>query len=117
MRNQILSVVSLIVVALFAFSGCSTGSAREAGMPGYERSTGEAFDDSVILSKVKAELLRDPEVSGLNINVNVFNRVVTLKGFVKQESEAIRAIELAEGVRHVARVNSKLVIDDGGETL
>ncbi|MCB0330553.1 MAG: BON domain-containing protein [Bdellovibrionales bacterium] len=106
----------ILCLFVFFFSACSTGSSTEAGYPAdYQRSTGEALDDGVILTKVKTLLLRDPKVSGLGIEVNVFNQVVTLKGFVKSREEAFRAMELAKGVVNVKEVQSKLVLD--GEIL
>lgn len=75
------------------------------------RKAGEAADkagavvtDAAVTSAVKAKLLADPKVSGLKIDVDTANGVVTLTGNVATQSEATEAARLAsttEGVRDV----------------
>jgi osmotically-inducible protein OsmY len=85
-------------------------SAREAGRDAANK-VGEAADragaaiaDAALTSTVKAKLLADGVVKGLNIDVDTKAGVVVLNGTVKSRAEADRAIMLArntEGVTHV----------------
>lgn len=93
----------LIGLILFVFfAGCAGTENRE--------STGEYIDDSVITSKVKAEILKDPDLKVLQINVESFKGVVQLSGFVDSPKAAARAVELAKSVKGVSSVKNSLVI-------
>ncbi|CCK80277.1 BON domain-containing protein [Desulfobacula toluolica] len=50
-------------------------------------SAGQAFDDTVLTSKIKTELLKTPEIRSTNIDVDTNNNVVTLTGIVKTQRE------------------------------
>jgi hyperosmotically inducible protein len=71
-----------------------------------ERSTGQAIDDTLITTKVKANFAADPQVSALAITVETTNGVVTLSGVVENEAERQRAIQLAQGMEGVTRVDA-----------
>src|SRR5207248_135961 len=75
-------------------------------------SVGGAISDGVITSDVKARLLADPDVSGLKINVDTRDRVVTLSGTVSSAAEKTRAVELAGKVDSVARVEDNLMVQE-----
>lgn len=114
MHNSLITI-SIIVVAL-GTSGCWAAAAGAGAEAGYvaaqeERSAGETIDDQVIVTQVKTRLLADNEVSGMNINVDSFRGVVTLKGFVESGLEADKAISIARGVSGVREVRSRLVVD------
>jgi hyperosmotically inducible periplasmic protein len=80
-----------------------------AAMAG-ERSTGQAIDDTLITTKVKASLATDPQVSALAITVETDNGIVTLSGVVENESERQRAIQLAQGIDGVKRVDANKLL-------
>jgi len=110
--------LALIVISSlsFVFSGCWVAAGAVGAEAGYiasqeERTTGETIDDQLLLTKVKTTLLADDEVSGLNINVDVFKKVVTLRGYVKTQEEIEKAIQLASAVHGVKEVDSRLVLD------
>jgi hyperosmotically inducible periplasmic protein len=63
--------------------------------------------DSWITTKVKAELLANEDVKGLDINVSTTNGVVTLAGVLDTRAQIASAIDLARGVKGVASVDSK----------
>jgi hyperosmotically inducible protein len=56
---------------------------------------GQALDDKVIGSKIKAKLVSEPGIRSLNIDVDVNKGVVTLTGIVKFKYQKDRAIEIA----------------------
>ena len=72
--------------------------------------TGEVITDAAITSEVKTKFLAEPGVSGLNINVDTSNGVVTLKGMVKTKAEADKAVMIARNSKGVKRVVNDLKI-------
>ena len=70
--------------------------------------SGEALSDAAITSEVKTKFLAEPGVSGLNINVDTNNGVVTLSGNVKNKAEADKAMTIARDSKGVKRVVNKL---------
>jgi hyperosmotically inducible protein len=75
-----------------------------------EPSTGQAVDDTLITTKVKASFAADPQVSALAITVETENGVVTLSGVVENEAERQRAIQLAQGMEGVTRVDANKLL-------
>lgn len=76
-----------------------------------EPGPGDVTTDPNITSQVKAKLLADPDVAGLRINVDTKDRVVTLTGTVKTQSEKSQALELAREVEGVMRVTDRLTVE------
>lgn len=74
------------------------------------RTPGEVTDDLAIHTLIKTRLLREDEVRGLRINVDVDKGVVTLSGKVRTDAERQRAVEVATGVPNVVRVVDNLVV-------
>jgi len=99
--SRLIRIVAAAFVAL-ALVACASTNKQEG--------TGEYFDDSVLTTKVKAALLKDPAVSGLAVNVETFKGVVQLSGFVKTGSERNRAVELAREVPGVKQVKNDILI-------
>jgi hyperosmotically inducible protein len=66
--------------------------------------------DAGITSAVKAKLLADSMVSGLRIDVDTEDGVVTLTGMVKSKAEADRAVMLARSTENVTRVVNNLKV-------
>ena len=67
-------------------------------------------DDSLITAKVKAALIKDLQLKAFDVGVETFRGRVLLSGFVDNRHQAQRAIQLAAGVRGVARVEDALRI-------
>ena len=59
---------------------------------------------------MKTALLADPDVSGLDVKVVTFKDVVQLSGFVDNEKQISRAVDIAKGVEGVKRVENKLLV-------
>jgi hyperosmotically inducible protein len=73
---------------------------------------GAVVTDAALTSAVKAKLLADPDVSGLRIDVDTSNGVVTLSGEVSSKAQATAAERLARGTEGVRNVVSKLRVRD-----
>ena len=95
----------LAVVLLLGVTGCRTYLDDAAS-----RTPGEVTDDVTIHTLIKTRLLREDEVRGLRINVDVDKGVVTLSGKVRSEAERQRAVEVATGIPKVVRVVDNLVV-------
>jgi len=71
---------------------------------------GEKTADAAITSAVKTRFLTDTKVSGLKIDVDTTDNVVTLTGIVASEAEKAEAIRLAKTTTGVKAVVDKLVV-------
>ena len=106
----------LLAIIPLSISGCWLAAAGVGAETGYvvaqeDRSVGETIDDQGIVAAVKTKLLADPDVSGLDINVDSFKGTVTLKGVVESSKEVRQAIALAQSVDGVKSVQSKLFVE------
>ncbi len=90
-----------LVLAVF-IAGCAGAYNKE--------STGEYIDDSVLTSKVKADIFNDPMLKVLQIEVESFKGTVQLSGFVDSAKASARAAEVARAVKGVKSVKNSLVV-------
>ena len=74
------------------------------------RTVGGVIDDSVITTKVKAALLADPDVKSSDIYVETRDGKVLLSGFVNNQTQIHRAIEIAQGIEGVKTVDNKMSV-------
>ena len=92
---------TFFLTALLAFFvGCAS-TPKQAG-------TGEYFDDTVLTTKIKAAVLKEPSLKSAEINVETFKGVVQLSGFVSSQEEINKAVEVASGVKGVASVKNDM---------
>jgi hyperosmotically inducible periplasmic protein len=95
--------LALFLAAVGAtLGGCAATPQRE--------STGEYLDDSVITSRLKAALFRDPQVSGFRVNVETFKGQVQLAGFVDSLEQRLKAEQIARSVPGVRAVTNSIVV-------
>ncbi len=66
--------------------------------------------DAAITAEIKASLVREKELSALQINVDTKDATVTLNGTAPTEQAKARAEEIAKGVKGVVAVNNLLTI-------
>ena len=89
-------------VILMSFLGCASTAKQEG--------TGEYVDDSLITTKVKAAILKEPGLKVAEINVETFKGVVQLSGFVSSKADASKAVEVARSVGGVKSVKDDMRI-------
>ncbi|WP_349431534.1 BON domain-containing protein [Methylomarinum sp. Ch1-1] len=89
-----------LALTLMTAAGCASTQKHEG--------TGEYVDDSVITTKVKAQLLNEPNLSSAQINVETFKGVVQLSGFVNSQAGIDRAVEIARDVAGVKSVKNAM---------
>ncbi len=92
-------VFSLLLVAV---AGCASTPKSEG--------TGEYIDDTVITSKVKAEIFNEPTLKSREINVETFKGVTQLSGFVSSQADINKAVEVARHVKGVRSVRNDMKI-------
>jgi osmotically-inducible protein OsmY len=92
----------LAVLGMLALAGCA-GSETS-------RSTGGYLDDKTISTKVEAKLAGDSLTQAIQVDVETYNGVVQLSGFVDKEETIQRAEDLARSVQGVKEVKNNLVL-------
>ncbi|HUL56153.1 MAG TPA: BON domain-containing protein [Usitatibacter sp.] len=71
---------------------------------------GKGLDDAAITASVKTDILKDPDLSVLKIDVDTKDGVVTLNGLASTEAAKTRAERLAYGVKGVKEVHNLLTV-------
>lgn len=102
MNFQRITQIAVGIAVALTLAACAGTPTKEA--------TGEYFDDTVVTTRVKAALLKDPVVSGLAVNVETFKGTVQLSGFVKTTAERDRAHVVAHEVPGVKQVKNDILI-------
>jgi len=80
---------------LIFMSGCSTH---------HETSVAQYLNSSGITFKVKENLMRDPDVNSSRVSVNTYRDTVTLGGYIPNQFQENKAIEIARNVKGVKYV-------------
>jgi hyperosmotically inducible protein len=74
---------------------------------------GNSLDDAWLYSKIMARLAVDPDTSALKVNVDVKNKVVTLRGNVDSAKAKTQAERLAKDTEGVTVVRDQLTVASG----
>lgn len=75
-----------------------------------KESAGEYVDDAVITSKIKAAVFQDSSLKATEINVETYQGIVQLTGFVKSRADINQAVRLAKGVKGVKSIKNDMVV-------
>lgn len=86
--------------------GVEDGMTRKEG----KATVGNTVDDGIVTAKVKSALLSNPEVKSFDIAVVTRKGEVQLSGFVDNQMQIDRAIDIARGVEGVASINNEMII-------
>ena len=89
-----------LTVMLISFLGCASTAKQEG--------TGEYFDDTVITTKVKTAIFKEPSLKSAEINVETFKGVIQLSGFVNSRADINKAVEVAREVGGVKSVRNDM---------
>ena len=90
----------LFAASLVVIAGCASTAKHEG--------TGEYVDDTVITTKVKAEIFNEPTLKSSEINVETFKGVVQLSGFVSSNASIDKAVSIARSVKGVVTVKNDM---------
>jgi hyperosmotically inducible protein len=72
--------------------------------------TGKAVTDAAITASIKTDLLKDPDLSVLKIDVDTRAGVVTLNGLATDSAARERAEKMASAIKGVKEVRNFLVV-------
>jgi len=100
-------VLLIALVALIPFA-CSKGTDNDKSIA---EQTSQTVDDAAITASVKAKFTSDDVVKARNIDVDTQDGLVSLRGTVASQSEADRAVRIAEQVDGIRQVRSYLKLD------
>jgi hyperosmotically inducible periplasmic protein len=83
---------------------------NKMSLKGAATTVGNEVDDGIITTEVKTALLADAYVKSADIAVTTRKGEVQLSGFVNNQSQIDRAIEVARGVKGVRTVGNQMSI-------
>ena len=66
--------------------------------------------DTVITTKIKADLVKDDDLKAMDVHVETVNGVVMLSGFVPSQAQVQKAADLARSVEGVTDVKNSLKV-------
>jgi hyperosmotically inducible periplasmic protein len=101
-QGQRLAAGGVLGLVMLMLLGCGVMFGRQ--------SPDGAVSDSAITTKVKTNLLADPMVGALAIDVHTTDGVVSLNGVVSSGQERQRVVQIAQGVEGVKRVDARNLI-------
>lgn len=90
----------LFAVSLLTLTGCASTPRQEG--------TGEYVDDTVISTRVKAEIFGEATLKSAEINVETFKGVVQLSGFVSSAADINKAVSIARNINGVKSVKNDM---------
>jgi Predicted periplasmic or secreted lipoprotein len=99
---RIAAIVAGLAAVLPGVAACSSTPTTE--------STGEYVDSAAITAKVKAAILKDPQLKVMQISVETFKDTVQLSGFVDSAATARHAAAVVRNVEGVKAVKNDLVV-------
>lgn len=76
-------------------------------------SSSSSSSDLMITASIKADLVKDPDLSALKIDVDTHDGVVTLNGLASDEAAKQRAEHMAQAVKGVREVHNYLTLKRG----
>jgi hyperosmotically inducible protein len=82
----------------------------KVSLKGAATTAGDQVDDGVITARVKTALLADANIKSLDIAVVTRKGEVQLSGFVNNQSQIDRALEVARGTENVRSVGNEMSI-------
>jgi hyperosmotically inducible periplasmic protein len=92
----------------------SSGPSTSVKVTGISKETRATINDAAITTSIRADFLKDPDLSVLKIDVNTTDGVVTLNGRAENESAKARAARMAQSVKGVRAVRNFLTVKGVG---
>jgi osmotically-inducible protein OsmY len=89
-----------IVASMLSVLGCATQSKPQT--------TGAYMGDAWVTTQVKTGILNEPSLKVAQINVETYQSVVQLSGFVDNAASQAKAVEIARAVKGVTAVKNDM---------
>ena len=111
-RGMILTILSIVMLIS---SSCAVALLGGAGATGYyvgkdKRTVGVIAEDARITAEINTKYMNDDLVDTVDVDVDTYEGVVTLWGNLPSQAAIDRAVALAQSVKGVHSVISKLKI-------
>ena len=90
----------LAAAAMVSVLGCATQSEPQT--------TGAYMGDAWVTTQVKTGILNEPSLKVNQINVETYQHVVQLSGFVDNAASQAKAVEIAKAVKGVTSVKNDM---------
>ena len=103
-KPSFFALLMAFITATAVLGGC------QAYKDGNKRTVGEFTDDARIQTAVKSTLIKDDEIAGWPMNIEVHKGVVGLYGRIPSEEARARAIRLVKQIRGVVEVQDRLTL-------
>ncbi len=103
LSTWLLSATTVFIV------GCDNRRETTAGSAP-NTTVGMTIDESITTTKIKSGFLADPALNGLDPKVETHKGNVQLSGFVENQAQMDRAMEIARSVDGVKNVENKMNI-------
>jgi len=108
--KQLKNIYIMIAALLFmSILGC-TSTSNTSGTTGNKATAGDYIDDSVITTKVKTAIFNEPTLKSAEINVETFRGTVQLSGFVSEQADIPKAVEVTKKVEGVKAVKNSMQV-------
>lgn len=102
MRTTRITLLAIVAVAtVLSLGACSTTVPM-----------GQQMDDAGIGAKVKGKIAADPDTNPFEIDVDVSDGVVTLRGRVEEAGDRVEAEKLARETEGVRRVINRITVGE-----
>jgi len=107
----------ILIAALASFTAGCNRPEQATGTPPPKTTIGTEIDDSVVTARVKAALVADKEIKGLDFKVETRKGEVQLSGFVDNQGQIDRALEITRGVEGVKNIDNKVSVKGAPTTV
>lgn len=109
--------VAALAGALAIFvAGCDRPQ-QAAATPSPKTTVGTEIDDSVVTARVKAALVRDAQIKGLDFKVETRKGEVQLSGFADSQEQIDYAISVVRAVEGVKNIDNKVSVKGAPTTV
>ncbi|TDK67095.1 BON domain-containing protein [Sapientia aquatica] len=123
--NQLAALYLLGAVSILVLAACNkppqteeaTTNATASSSAASSTTIGGDVDDSIITTKVKSALMGDENIKSIDFKITTEKGNVMLSGFVNNQMQIDRSIELAKAVTGVKNVTNQLTIKDGAQSM
>lgn len=113
MKIQSIALISLISIVLCScgttYSNANFSGSYQSTSP-VKRSFAEIINDTDISQRINTAYFADPLINPFTINVDTYQRIVTLGGIVSSPKIAEHATQIARLTPGVLAVNSQFII-------
>jgi hyperosmotically inducible periplasmic protein len=110
-----LFVLIVSVAGVLSFTGCDK-TQEDARKSAAGTTVGTEIDDSIITTKIKSNLLADPDIKGFDLKVETHKGNVQLSGFVDNQAQIDRAIKITHSVEGVKNVDNRVSLKSDSAT-